>query len=43
MESGRSQGLTDLLELAEATEINDQQPQLVRDGMELLAGYLASA
>ena len=32
----------DLLELAGATELNDQQARLVRDGMELLVGYLAS-
>ena len=32
----------DLLELAGATELNDQQTRLVRDGMELLVGYLAS-
>jgi len=25
-----------------ATELNDQQVRLVRDGMELLVGYLAS-
>src|SRR5262245_28258713 len=32
----------DLLELAGATELNDDQARLVRDGMELLVGYLAS-
>lgn len=32
----------DLLELASATELNDQQTRLVRDGMELLVGYLTS-
>ena len=32
----------DLLELAGAIELNDQQARLVRDGMELLVGYLAS-
>jgi hypothetical protein len=32
----------DLLELAGATELNDKQARLVRDGMELLVGYLAS-
>ena len=32
----------DLLELAGTTELNDQQARLVRDGMELLVGYLAS-
>ena len=32
----------DLLELAGATELNDQQARLVHDGMELLVGYLAS-
>jgi len=32
----------DLLELAGATELNDQQTRPVRDGMELLVGYLAS-
>ena len=32
----------DLLELARAIELNDQQTRLVRDGMELLVGYLAS-
>jgi len=32
----------DLLEFAGATELNDQQARLVRDGMELLVGYLAS-
>ena len=29
-----------LLELAGATEVNDDQLRLVRDGMELLVGYL---
>ena len=33
----------DLLELGGAIELNDQQARLVRDGMELLVGYLASA
>ena len=32
----------DLLQLAGATELNDQQARLVRDGMELLVGYLAT-
>jgi hypothetical protein len=32
----------DLLELVGATELNDHQTRLVRDGMELLAGYLAT-
>ena len=31
-----------LLELAGATELNDDQARMVRDGMELLVGYLAS-
>jgi hypothetical protein len=33
----------DLLELAGATEVSDQQARLLRDGMELLVGYLGSA
>jgi hypothetical protein len=33
----------DLLELAGATEINDEQARMLRDGMEVLVGYLASA
>jgi len=32
----------DLLALAGATELSDDQARLVRDGMELLVGYLAS-
>jgi hypothetical protein len=31
----------DLLELVGATELDDEQARLVRDGMELLVGYLA--
>ena len=33
----------DLLELAGATEVNDEQARMLRDGMELLVGYLGSA
>ncbi len=32
----------DLLDLLGATELNDEQTRLLRDGMELLVGYLAS-
>ena len=32
----------DLLELLGAMEINDEQARLLRDGMEILVGYLAS-
>ena len=32
----------DLLSLLGATEINDDEARLLRDGMELLVGYLAS-
>ena len=32
----------DVLDLVGATEINDAQARLLRDGMELLVGYLAS-
>ena len=33
----------DLLELAGATELSDEQARMLRDGMELLVGYLGSA
>jgi hypothetical protein len=32
----------DLLELVGATELTDEQTQLLKDGVELLVGYLAS-
>jgi len=32
-----------LLELLGATEINDEQARMLRDGMELLVGYLGTA
>ena len=32
----------DLLDLVGATELTDEQTQLLKDGMQLLVGYLAS-
>ena len=32
----------DLLDLAGATELTDEHAQLLKDGMQLLVGYLAS-
>src|SRR5262245_23369807 len=33
----------DLLELAGATEVTDEQARMLRDGMELLVGYLGNS
>jgi hypothetical protein len=33
----------DLLELAGATDINERQARMLRDGMELRVGYLGTA
>lgn len=41
-DSVRSQD-KDLLELAAATEVNDEQARMLRDGMELLVEYLGTA